>query len=147
MIRDHSPTRRRIDLDRAEALRLLGSVPLGRLVFTRQALPTVRPVIHIVDGDDIVIRTHEGCAVTSRTRQPGGGVVVAYEADVIDPLTRAGWSVVITGYARLVTDPGELMRIRGLLEPLVPQQETDHTVRIHPEMVTGVLITATDEAR
>jgi hypothetical protein len=147
MIPDHRPARRRIDLDRAEALSLLGSVSLGRLVFTRQALPTVRPVNHIVDGGDIVIRTHEGAALTWHARHAGdAGVVVAYEADVIDPVTHTGWSVVVTGYARLVTDPDELAWIQGRLEPWVPQPEMDHAVRIRPEMVTGVLLTGADEA-
>ncbi|MGC0342598.1 hypothetical protein RKD20_007632 [Streptomyces sp. SLBN-8D4] len=48
---------RRIELGSVEALRLLGSVSLGRIVFTRHALPTVRPVNHVLDGGDIVIRT------------------------------------------------------------------------------------------
>ncbi|MGW0886543.1 pyridoxamine 5'-phosphate oxidase family protein [Streptomyces sp. NPDC002671] len=147
MIRDHDPPHRRIDLDRAEALHLLGSVPLGRVVFTRQALPTVRPVNHILDGGDIVICTHEGAALTSHARQSdSAGVVVAYEADAIDLDTRLGWSVVVTGYARLVTDPAELARIRGMLDPWVPQQGMDQAVRIRPELVTGVLLTGRDEA-
>ncbi|WP_225823860.1 pyridoxamine 5'-phosphate oxidase family protein [Streptomyces naphthomycinicus] len=145
MIRQYDPPHRRVDLDRAEALRLLGTVSLGRVVFTRRALPTVRPVNHILDGGDIVIRTHEGAALTSHARQAdGSGVVVAYEADVIDPDTHLGWSVVVTGYARLVTDPAELSRIHALLEPWVPQQGTDHAVRIRPELVTGVLLTGAD---
>ncbi|MGW4595378.1 pyridoxamine 5'-phosphate oxidase family protein [Streptomyces sp. NPDC004457] len=138
---------RRIDLDHAEALRLLGSVSLGRIVFTRQALPTVRPVHHILDDGDIVIRTHEGAALTSHAQEAAGtGVVVAYEADAIDPDTHLGWSVVVTGYARLVTDPVELERVRGLLQPWVPMEPADQTVRIHPELVTGVLLIGTDGA-
>jgi nitroimidazol reductase NimA-like FMN-containing flavoprotein (pyridoxamine 5'-phosphate oxidase superfamily) len=145
MIRNDKPTNRRIDLDRAEALRLLGSVSLGRIVFTRQALPTVRPVHHLMDDGDIVIRTYEGAALTSQAQQDGStGVVVAYEADVIDPDTHLGWSVVVTGYARLVTDPGELARVRSLLRPWAPQQGMDHAVRIHPELVTGVMLTSMD---
>ncbi|MEV7395311.1 pyridoxamine 5'-phosphate oxidase family protein, partial [Streptomyces sp. NPDC091215] len=71
--------RRSVELDSSEALRLLGSVSLGRIVFTRQALPTVRPVNHVLVDGDIVIRTHESAALTSRTRQAdGAGVVVAY---------------------------------------------------------------------
>ncbi|MFI2201944.1 pyridoxamine 5'-phosphate oxidase family protein [Streptomyces sp. NPDC020192] len=139
MIPSHDVPHRRIDLDPAEALRLLGSVPLGRVVFTRQALPTVRPVKHVLDGGDIVIRTCEATALTSRTRQAAGtGVVVAYEADAIDPDTHLGWSVVVTGYARLVTDPAELARIRGMVTPWVPQHGMDQAVRIRPELVTGV---------
>ncbi|TXS78960.1 pyridoxamine 5'-phosphate oxidase family protein [Streptomyces sp. me109] len=79
---------RRINLDRAEALRLLGSVSLGRIVFTRRAPPTVRPVNHVLDNGDIVIRTHEGAALTSHAQPADStGVVVAYEADAIDPDT------------------------------------------------------------
>ncbi|MFI2200483.1 pyridoxamine 5'-phosphate oxidase family protein [Streptomyces sp. NPDC020192] len=146
MIKDNDPTRGRTELDRTEALRLLGSVPLGRIVFTRQALPVVRPVHHILDDGDIVIRTHEGAALTSHSRPADDtGVVVAYEADVIDPVTHLGWSVVVTGYASLVTDPHELARIRSLLPPSAPQQGMDHTVRIHPELVAGVLLTSAVE--
>ncbi|MFE0357399.1 pyridoxamine 5'-phosphate oxidase family protein [Streptomyces nigra] len=137
--------RRRIELDGAEALRLLGSVSLGRIVFTRHALPTVRPVNHVLDGGDIVIRTHEGAALTSRTERAGDpGVVVAYEADAIDPHTHLGWSVVVTGYARLVTDPEDLARCRRLVRPWVDQamdQVMDQAVRIRPDLVTGILLT------
>ena len=51
-------------------------------------------------------------------RPPGTcRVVVAYEADTIDPATHLGWSVVATGYARLVTDPEEPARHRRLMHP------------------------------
>jgi Pyridoxamine 5'-phosphate oxidase len=144
MIRNDGPAHRRIDLDPVEALRLLGSVSLGRIVFTRQALPTVRPVNHVLDGGDVVIRTHEGAALTAHARQGGEqGVVVAYEADVLDPDTHLGWSVVITGYARLVTDLADLARIRTLLAPWAAQEGMDHAVRIRPCLVTGVLFTDT----
>ncbi|KUN01201.1 pyridoxamine 5'-phosphate oxidase [Streptomyces yokosukanensis] len=145
MIRNDEPAHRRIDLDPVEALRLLGTVSLGRIVFTRQALPTVRPVNHVLDHGDIVIRTHEGAALTAHAQQGGGeGVVVAYEADAIDPDTHLGWSVVVTGCARLVTDPADLARVRTLLAPWAPQDDLDHAVRILPRLVTGVLLT--DEA-
>ncbi|MEU6577561.1 pyridoxamine 5'-phosphate oxidase family protein [Streptomyces sp. NPDC046805] len=147
MFPDDIPAHRRIDLDAAEALRLLGSVSLGRVVFTLQALPTVRPVNHVLDGGDIVIRTYEGAALTSRDHQAEGpGVVVAYEADVIDPDTHLGWSVVVTGYAHVVTDGEELARIRALLEPWAAEPGADHAVRIHPDLVTGVLLTPTGDA-
>ncbi|MGW2747410.1 pyridoxamine 5'-phosphate oxidase family protein [Streptomyces sp. NPDC001450] len=147
MNRNDRPAHRRIDLDRDEALRLLGTVSMGRIVFTRQALPTARPVNHVLDGGDIVIRTHEGSALTSQARPADdNGVVVAYEADAIDPDTRLGWSVVVTGYARLVTDPGELVRIRALLEPWAAEPGMDHAVRIHPDLITGILLAARGEA-
>ncbi|MFD3588354.1 pyridoxamine 5'-phosphate oxidase family protein [Streptomyces sp. NPDC058683] len=138
--------RRSIELDGAEALRLLGSVSLGRVVFTRQALPTVRPVNHVLVDGVIVIRTHEGAALTSHTRQTDGtGVVVAYEADDIAPVTHLGWSVVVTGYAHLVTDPLELARYEALLQPWA-DRIMEHVVRIHPDLVTGVMLTTDSRA-
>ncbi|MCQ4199499.1 pyridoxamine 5'-phosphate oxidase family protein [Streptomyces coelicoflavus] len=133
--------RRSIELGAEEALALLGSVSLGRVVFTRQALPTIRPVNHVLDDGDIVIRTHEGAALTSRTWKAGDpGVVVAYEADSIDPATHLGWSVVVTGYAQPVTDPGELTRYQALLRPWV-ERSMDYAIRIAPDLITGVRLT------
>lgn len=148
---DHARTvaagpRQSIELASAEALRLLGSVSLGRIVFTRHALPTVRPVNHVLDAGDIIIRTHEGAALTSVARgSDGHGVVVAYEADAIDPDTHLGWSVVVTGYAYQVTDPVELARFKSLLSPWAqPSLDMDHAVRIRPDLVTGIRLTARD---
>ncbi|MFR9799811.1 pyridoxamine 5'-phosphate oxidase family protein [Streptomyces sp. MS06] len=147
-LHDARPTpvgsRRTIELDSRESLRLLGSVSFGRIVFTQHALPTIRPVNHILDRDDIVIRTHAAAALTSRTGQARGpGVVVAYEADTIDPDTHLGWSVVVTGYAHLVTDPAELARYQRLLHPWA-ERTMDHAVRIRPDLVTGLRLAATD---
>ncbi|GAQ50262.1 pyridoxamine 5'-phosphate oxidase family protein [Streptomyces acidiscabies] len=136
------PARRSVELDSAEALRLLGSVSLGRVVFTRQALPTVRPVNHVLVDGAVVIRTHEHAALTLHTvRGDGMGVVVAYEADDIDPHTHLGWSVVVTGYADLVTDPAELALYDALLRPWV-DRTMEHAVRILPALVTGVRLVA-----
>jgi hypothetical protein len=136
-----SAPRRTVELDDGEALRLLGAVSLGRVVFTRHALPTVRPVNHVLVDGDIVIRTHGDPALVRYTRRSGTeGAVVAYEADDIDPATHLGWSVVVTGYARLITDPRELDRYRALLRPWVTER-TDHAVRIHPDLITGVRLT------
>ncbi|MET9414905.1 pyridoxamine 5'-phosphate oxidase family protein [Streptomyces klenkii] len=141
-----APPRRRVELTRAESLRLLRTVSLGRVVFTRRALPAIRPVNHVVDGGDIVIRTHEGAALAGLTaqaapaQQPGAAarrVVVAYEADAIDPVTHLGWSVVVTGYCMPVTDPDELARCAALLTPWWDDR-MDYAVRIRPSLVTGV---------
>ncbi|MFJ5777040.1 pyridoxamine 5'-phosphate oxidase family protein [Streptomyces sp. NPDC093094] len=139
------PSRQSHELDRFEALRLLGGVSLGRIVFTDRALPQIRPVNHVLDGEDIVIRTHAGAALTLQTSLADGqGVVVAYEADSIDPDSHAGWSVVVTGYARLVTEPDELARYRTMLRPWV-DRAMEYAVRIHPELVTGLRLPGTDD--
>ncbi len=47
----------------AEALQLVGSVALGRIGFTIDALPTIEPVNHIVDQGDLIVRGHRGVDV------------------------------------------------------------------------------------
>ncbi|MFD3554410.1 pyridoxamine 5'-phosphate oxidase family protein [Streptomyces goshikiensis] len=130
------------DLDRSEALRLLSTVSLGRIVFTQHALPAVRPVNHLVVGGDIVVRIHEDGALGSLLAPCDvPGVVVAYEADVIDPVTHLGWSVVVTGYARVVADTDEVHRYAYLLRPWVAHPVTS-ALRIRPDLVTGFRLEA-----
>jgi hypothetical protein len=133
-----SGPRHSVELEHAEALRLLGSISLGRIVFTLRALPTIRPVNHLLDQGDIIIRTDEGSALAVHAEEGDGrGVVVAYEADAIDPRTHLGWSVIATGYAHLITSGDELDRYRQLLHPWV-DQTMDYVIRIHPEELTGI---------
>ncbi|MFH8606762.1 pyridoxamine 5'-phosphate oxidase family protein [Streptomyces sp. NPDC018029] len=128
-------------LSRTDALRLLGGVSLGRIVFTHQALPAVRPVNHCLDGDDVIVGLHDGTTLASLTApSEGPGLVVAYEADVIDAETHLGWSVVVTGYARLVTHPDQLDHYRSVLRPWVTGA-MQHALRIQPDIVTGLRLT------
>lgn len=122
------------ELDRDEALALLGSVNMGRIVFTRDALPAIRPVNHALVDDHLVIRTHEGAALAAAAG--GAGTVVAYEADMIDPDTHLGWSVVVTGFARLVTDPVQLARYEAMVAPWV-SRTMEQAVLIRLDMVDG----------
>lgn len=131
------PVRSTERLDRSEALRLLGTVPLGRIVFTHQALPAIRPMRHVVDGEDVLVRLDEGASHASLVATPGEpGIVLAYESDAIDPDTHLGWSVVVIGYAELVENRDEAERLEVLLDPWSNQPVAD-VVRIRAELVTG----------
>lgn len=126
------------ELDRDEALALLGSVNMGRIVFTRDALPAVRPVNHALIDGHLVIRTHEGAALAKAV--DGTGTVVAYEADMIDQQTHLGWSVVVTGFAHLVSDPEQLARYEKLVAPWV-SHVMEHAILIRLDMVNGFRMT------
>lgn len=130
--------RRLTDLTNTESLRLLGTVTLGRIIFTHHAMPAVRPVNHLVtEAGDIIIRSHHGAAIVTAARAETG-VIVAYEADAIDPATHLGWTVITTGPATLVHDPHEAARYRKDLQPWVTVSEAmDEIIRIRPEMITG----------
>jgi hypothetical protein len=133
-------------VNRGEALSLLASVSLGRVVFTENAMPAVRPASHLVESDDIIVRSHDGSAVVPAffdrildvERGPGADreTVVAYEADDIDIHSRLGWSVVITGPATPITDPGEIKRYAMLLTPWTLSGE-GQLLRVHAGIVTG----------
>ncbi|WP_396912249.1 pyridoxamine 5'-phosphate oxidase family protein [Mycolicibacterium sp.] len=131
-----------IELSAAEAMDLLASVEYGRVVFTRDALPAIRPVNHLVDTGRDIVRTRltATLASTVRSRSPHAPVV-AYEADDIDPRQRVGWSVVVTGLATTITDPDDIARYEQLLHPWV-NKVMDTIVAIDPEIITGVRIVA-----
>jgi hypothetical protein len=84
-------------LSRDECLRLLGTAALGRVAVTTAALPTILPVNFRFDGRHILIRTGRGTKLDAATRN----AVVAFEVDEVEPATREGWSVVVTGVARV----------------------------------------------
>jgi hypothetical protein len=122
-------------LPRAESLRLLSTVSLGRLVFTHLALPAIRPVNHAVAGEQVIIRAYLGTAISAAVGQRSG-TVVAYEADLIDPDTHLGWSVIIVGRASRLTDQNEAARYQELLQPWVVDGADDLIV-IEADMVDG----------
>jgi uncharacterized protein len=101
-------------LDRAEALRLLATVPVGRLIFTVNALPAVRLMNFVVADGLIVMRA----AASSTAVRKAGGTIVAFEADELDAATCSGWSVTVTGRSALISDRAQAARYRML--PLVP---------------------------
>lgn len=125
------------ELTRAEAMRLLASVSYGRVVLSVGALPAIRAVNHLIDEGRIILRTRL-TAPASGTRRANAhsGLVVAYEADHLDPDRHTGWSVVVTGMAKTVSDPGAIARYERLLRPWV--NEADTVVAIEPQIVTGM---------
>jgi sugar phosphate isomerase/epimerase len=132
---------RRLDeLSPQECMSLLGSVSLGRIVFTARALPAIRPVCHLVDGDYVIIRTDRNAAITSELKADASAVV-AYEADVIDMAEHLGWSVIVVGVARRVIDPDEAAIYRRALRTWVSGAK-DQVIAIHADMVTGFRLVA-----
>ena len=84
-----------------ECLRLLAGTTVGRVALTRKALPVILPVNYAMDGDTVVIRTRPGSLLASSRER---GVVVAFEVDELDRETCSGWSVLLTGTLREITD-------------------------------------------
>lgn len=123
-------------LTRAECLGLMGTVPIGRIVFTEQALPAVLPAGFVLDDGDVVICAPAVSGLDTRIR----GAVVAFETDGIDAGGRAVWSVTVVGRARVVRDPGE--RVRSALRPWTTTPEA-RFVRISCQRTAGRRINRT----
>ncbi|TCC61359.1 pyridoxamine 5'-phosphate oxidase family protein [Kribbella pittospori] len=86
-------------LEDRECLRLLRTVPVGRVVFTRGGLPAVRVVGFRVDDDTIVfVADDEEEGIRSALR----GDVVAFEADALDADQHQGWTVTAVGHLSVV---------------------------------------------
>ena len=121
------------NLSEAEALDLAATVPVGRIVYSRYALPAVFIVNFKLDGRDPVFHTRKGPMF-------GAGVaesVVAFEVDRIDETTHEGWYVTFLGRAKLVTSPSEQARLAGLgVDPWAPG-EREHVIKIVTEKVIG----------
>jgi hypothetical protein len=120
-------------LSRDECFVLLRSVPVGRVAITDRAVPAILPVNFMVHGSDVIIRSVAGSKLAAATR----GAVVAFEADAYDPIQRTGWSVLLVGVARHVTDPVEVEELSRLgLRPYI-DGAASHYMRIPATQISG----------
>ncbi|HEY0689060.1 MAG TPA: pyridoxamine 5'-phosphate oxidase family protein [Kribbella sp.] len=120
-------------LSEAECHKLLGSVPVGRLVFTQSALPAVRLVNFIVDNMTIVFPASDG----DKYRAAERGDVVGFEVDEIDLDRHLGWTVTAVGHLSVV-EPNEEADLQHIL-PLRPwaAQGDHHLIRLGIESLEG----------
>ncbi len=123
-------------LTKEECLRLMASVPVGRIIYTRQALPAVELVNFALDNGDVIIRTDHSGKLAAATR----GAVVAFEADSVDPVRQVGWSVTVIGKSQEVTDPEEIGRLKQMNLHSWAPGERDHFIRISPGIFNGRLL-------
>jgi nitroimidazol reductase NimA-like FMN-containing flavoprotein (pyridoxamine 5'-phosphate oxidase superfamily) len=121
------------ELSAAECFQLLGSQPIGRLVFHEGGLPAIRLVNFVLDGGAVVFRTGGGQMFAAAAR----GDVVAFEVDEYDADRHLGWTVTAVGHLSPITDPVELDRISRLpVRPWAPG-ERPNALRVDVESISG----------
>ena len=120
-------------LSQGECLRLMALVPVGRIIYTRQALPAVELVNFALDHGDIIIRTDRSGKLAAAT----AGAVVAFETDSLDPSSQAGWSVTVIGHSHEVTDADEISRLEQIGLSSWAPGEHEHFIRISPGILSG----------
>jgi uncharacterized protein len=121
------------ELSRDDCLRLIATTAVGRIIYTRQAMPAVELVNFAVHGGGIVIRTsHSGKLAAAIL-----GAVVAFEVDQLDPGDQTGWSVTAIGRSREVSDPAEIEQLHAIGLSTWAPGEHEHFIRISPEIING----------
>ena len=117
-----------------ECLRLLATKTVGRLGFLVVDQPMVLPVNYAVQGDVVVFRTGEGTKLEAAVQAK-----VAFEVDDVDERTGAGWSVLVQGVARDITDDPDWFAesLRQAAAPTWLPAAPDHYVRIDPSTISG----------
>lgn len=116
-----------------ECLTLLGARAVGRVALTHRALPVVLPVSYVLEGRDLLLRTHPGSALAAGR----DGVVVAFETDNIDDVARTGWTVLVVGMMRELTGAQELVHAQQLDLIAWPGEDRSSLVRITSAQITG----------
>ncbi|WP_369214896.1 pyridoxamine 5'-phosphate oxidase family protein [Streptomyces flavofungini] len=121
------------ELSESECRSLLSSHGVGRLALSTGEGLLVVPVNYSVLDGDVVFRTAPGAAPSL-----ADGRQVVFEADHIDDAFSRGWSVLIRGRARTVTDTGEAsgLDLRAHSTPWAGGRR-DLWVRVTPATVTG----------
>lgn len=119
-------------LTEEESLALAATVPVGRVVYARNSIPAVHLVNFKLDGKDVIFRTRKGAKFGAAVAD----AVIAFEVDEIDPATRSGWTVSLTGRSRLVSRRDEQERLAELnVDPWLPDRE--YYIRVMTAVVTG----------
>src|SRR5581483_5524349 len=116
-----------------ECWHLLSQHDVGRLaVNIPEDAPMVVPVNYVVDGRVIVFRSDPGTKIDALRTGP-----ISFQLDEVNPSSRLGWSVLISGVAYEAT-PDEIAHLR-----LTPWTDGDKRlwVRLIPRTVTGRRIT------
>ena len=105
---------------------------VGRLAFVDQDYPIVLPVNYRVHRGSVVLRSDPG----SKYMAAAMGQKIAFEVDDVDEAWHEGWSVLIQGMCREVTNPHQLELIDSIgLDAWAGASM--HTLEILHHRVTG----------
>lgn len=121
-------------LDEATCWALLGAVRVARVGLDTGGRIDVLPVNHVVHDGRVCWRSGAGTKLGAAAAE----TEVALEADRIDEDTHAGWSVVVHGRARIVTDGPRLEQLHELAHaPWTAADQKLLWVEVVPTRVSG----------
>jgi transcriptional regulator with XRE-family HTH domain len=129
------------DLGPDECRARLSTHGVGRVAVAAPGGPAVIPVNYEVVDDAIAFRTAPDSAPAA-----AAGTEVAFEVDQVDEAMSQGWSVLVVGPARVVTEPDAVRRLadRAHTRPWAGG-EREMWVSIQPARLTGRRISRADQ--
>jgi nitroimidazol reductase NimA-like FMN-containing flavoprotein (pyridoxamine 5'-phosphate oxidase superfamily) len=116
-----------------QCLELLDTARLGRIAVTIGAVPAIFPVHYRLLDGQIVFRTKKG----TNLQTGSANSVVAFEVDSVDAAWEQGWSVLVVGVAREVTDEVALTAAVQRAPELWDAGANAHCISILPGFVSG----------
>lgn len=131
-----------VRLDEDECWKRLRMQVVGRVGFDLGHGPRIHPVNYRVESGRVLVRTSEESELARFVDLFGDGALLAFEVDEVDYSWHHGWSVLVAGRPRKVTDPDEAERLRDAWpEPWAPG-ERGYVLVLEPVEVTGRLLGA-----
>jgi nitroimidazol reductase NimA-like FMN-containing flavoprotein (pyridoxamine 5'-phosphate oxidase superfamily) len=120
-------------LSEAESWDMLRTHEVGHIALPGDPAPVVLPVNYVVEAHAVLYRTEpQGPAA------PASGAEVSFQADRIDDRLSEGWSVLLTGTAERIDDPGTEQRLDEQY-PVQPWAGGDRRqwIRVEAAEITG----------
>lgn len=132
-----------VDLTEDECLELLGTHSVGRIAVVRDGRPLIFPVNYILDNRTVAFRTDSGTKLDWASMGP-----VAFEVDMTDAMYHEGWSVVVLGTGRDITEGLDAWSERVSSHILTPWAggAKDYWVAIAGPVFSGRKIVQHDDA-
>src|SRR3954452_3314920 len=123
-------------LEPGTALDLMSRESVGRLAFCLQGAPHIEVVNFVLVEGDPVFRIGVGAKLMA----VGRGGPFALQCDRINPNTRTGWTVTVSGPARTLR-PAEVAALPAQPDPWAPG-ERSRVIRMTVRQVFGRVLTA-----
>ena len=140
--RPHMPLRGRgdcsvsqlVELTEDDCLNLLGSQSVGRIAVVREGHPLIFPVNYVLQNRTVAFRTDSGTKLDWASMGP-----VAFEIDMTDPMYHTGWSVMVQGTGRDITEGLDEWSEKVVSQTLTPwaDGEKSHWVAIASPTFSG----------
>lgn len=106
---------------------------IGRFLFVADRGPVAVPVNYAMLGADVVFRTDDRTAAAGAIGQPK----VSFDVDHFDDVFSEGWSVLVSGTASILTEPGDLHAAAELgIEPWAGGDRATY-IRLATEEISG----------